>query len=160
MSEFAYRFLPTAIGGMPQTDPEMVCALVLAHLGEIPAWPQLPKRSFREKMVAQFSEGFPGLAIQGEQVMVDRSRDWPEDFSRLYVAYLEYRVKDFAIDTEYAAGLHQFLSLNLEGVIAIKGQVIGPITFSLAIADQQGRPLLHDPVWADAAAKHLRLKAA
>jgi hypothetical protein len=160
MSEFPYRFLPTAIGSMPQTDPETACTTVMSHLGEVPAWPQLPRRSFREKMVAQFSEGFPGVAIQGERVLVDRGKDWPEDLSRLRSAYLEYRVKDFAIDAEYAAGLHQFLSLSLEGVIAIKGQVTGPITFARAITDRAGRPLLHDPIWADAAAKHLRLKAA
>jgi hypothetical protein len=46
------------------------------------------------------------------------------------------------------------------GTLAVKGQVIGPISFGLASTDMSRRPLLYDDILADAIAKHLRLKAA
>ncbi len=51
-------FLTTGIGSLPHTDPEEACGLVLATF-DIPFWPQLPKLSFRESMIPQFSEGMP-----------------------------------------------------------------------------------------------------
>jgi len=38
------------------------------YLRDIPAWPQLPKRTFLENMYAQYSEGFPGIVIKGEKI--------------------------------------------------------------------------------------------
>ena len=59
MTEF--NCLPTMIGSMPHTDPAEACAVVSRYLKDIPAWPQLPQRSFKENMYAQYSEGFPGI---------------------------------------------------------------------------------------------------
>jgi methionine synthase II (cobalamin-independent) len=145
---------------MPQTDPDEACSLVLAHLAEIPPWPQLPKRSFLENMYVQYSEGFPGVVVKGEHLYVDRSQDLDEDLTKLYVAYLEDKVEQYALRPDYAAGLHAFLSKDLGSPVAVKGQVAGPISWGLTVTDQDRRPVLYDDVLADALAKHLRLKAA
>jgi hypothetical protein len=65
----------TAIGSMPHADPDEACSLVLRHLPEIPAWPQLPSRSFREYMHLQFAENFPGAVIKQDRLYVDHRED-------------------------------------------------------------------------------------
>ncbi len=141
---------------MPHTDPGEATSSVLSYL-DIPAWPQLPKRSFLENMYAQFSEGFPGIVIDGERAYVDRSQDLDEQLGRLYTAYLDNDVDGHGVSPEYAAGLHALLARKVEK--AVKGQVTGPISFGLTVTDQNRRALLYDEVLADALAKHLRLKA-
>ncbi|MGC8874208.1 MAG: methionine synthase [Chloroflexia bacterium] len=160
---FAPRCLPTMVGSLPLRDPREACELVLRYLRAIPAWPQLPRRSFRENMYAQYGERFPGLVVdlEREKVWVDRERA-NEELEALYLAYLEDRVDEWGIGPEYAAGLEAFLRHreHLEGAVAVKGQVTGPISMGLQVTDAALRPILYDEILADAVAKHLRLKAA
>jgi methionine synthase II (cobalamin-independent) len=111
-------------------------------------------------MYTQFSEGFPGLIQEGERIYVDRSRDLSEPLESLYTAYMDDDLSRYTTSPEYAAGFHHFLGEKLGSAIAVKGQVIGPITFGLVVTDQIRRPILYDDTLADALAKHLRLKAA
>jgi methionine synthase II (cobalamin-independent) len=169
---FALNLLPTAVGSLPHTDLVAACHLILRVLPEIPIWPQLPRRTFRENMYAQYSEGFPGVVVDEtqERIWVDRSQDLSPALERLYAAYLENDLDFAAISPEYAAGLYTLLgnrgiseSANLQigkSAIAIKGQVTGPISWGLTVTDENRRPVVYDEVLADAVAKHLRLKAA
>ncbi len=160
MPDVRFGCLPTMIGSMPHTDPSQACSLVVRYLGDIPAWPQLPKRSFREHMSVQFSQGFPGVTTKDNSIYVDRSRDWDEPLERLYTAYLENDVDKYAVGAEYAAGLHAFLSLKNMTPLLVKGQVTGPISWGLSVTDDSRRPIIYDDMLSDAAAKMLRLKAA
>ena len=83
--------MATAIGSLPHIDAEEACAVTLRHLKEAPAWPQLPHRDFRENMYAQYSEGLPGVVIDGERLKVycDTSRDLLPDIEKVYEAFLE-----------------------------------------------------------------------
>jgi len=152
--------LATAIGSMPHTDPKAACSLVSRYLKEIPAWPQLPKRSFRENMYAQFSEGFPGAVIKGDRIYIDRSQDLQKPLEELYAAYLEKNIDQYPISREYAAGLHTFLSLGNLSPLAVKGHVTGPVSWGLTVTDEKRQSIIYDDVLADAAAKLLHLKAA
>ena len=158
---FELNGLATAIGSMPHVEPREACSLLLKYLSEIPAWPQLPKKSFLENMYVQYSESFPGVIVEGERIWVDRSKDLSKPLEQLYTAYLENNIEYGAISARYAAGLHEFLKgAKAKAGKAVKGQVTGPISFGLSVTDQNRRPLLYDEVLADAIAKHLRLKAA
>jgi methionine synthase II (cobalamin-independent) len=158
---FELNGLATAIGTMPHVEPREACSLVLSCLPEIPAWPQLSRKSFLENMYVQFSEGFPGVIVEGERIWVDRSQDLSKGLELLYSAYLENNTEYGVTRAEYAAGLHTFLKeAKQKARKAVKGQVTGPISFGLSVTDQNRRPLLYDEVLADAIAKHLRLKAA
>lgn len=159
MSDFRAELRSLAPGSLPHTDPAVACQLMIDRL-DIPAWPQLPRRSFRESMAVQFSERFPGLVVSGEQIYVDRGRDLSFGLEQLYMAYLTDDLEFGAIDPDYAAGLSHFLTHPLEGIAEVKGQVTGPVTWGMMVKDQNWRPILYDQELAEAAAKHLRLKAA
>jgi methionine synthase II (cobalamin-independent) len=145
---------------MPHIDPKEACSLVAKFLPEIPAWPQLPKRSFLENMYAQFSEGFPGVVIEDNRIYVDRAEDLEKPLEQLYACYLDNKVEKYAISPDYAAGLYTFLEGELGVPFAVKGQVTGPISWGLSVTDENRRPVLYDDTLADALAKHLRLRAA
>jgi hypothetical protein len=111
-------------------------------------------------MYVQFSEGFPGVVVADEQLYVNREDDLDAGLERLYVAYLMDDVDYAAISPEYAAGLHRFLSWNMHRVPAVKGQVTGPLSWSLMVVDEKRTPIMEDDVLTEAISKHLRLKAA
>ena len=144
---------------MPHTDPEEACSQVVHYLKDIPAWPQLPKRSFLESMCAQFSEGFPGAVVKENIMHVDRSQNLDKPLEQLYTAYLENNIDKYPITPDYAAGLHSFLNLTNISPLAVKGQITGPITWGLTVTDEQRRAVVYDDTLADAVAKLLRLKA-
>lgn len=156
--EFGCR--ATAIGGMPQKDPEAACREVVQHLRDIPAWPQLPARSPLEGLCAQFSEGFPGLSTGEDRLVVERAGTFESDLEKLYSAYLSADIECCALTREYAAGLHALLNWPHLSPLAVKGQITGPITFGLGVIDKEQRPIIYNDTLADAAARFLRLKAA
>jgi len=159
MTSVEFGCLPTIIGSMPHTDPAEACSQIVHYLKDIPAWPQLPDRSFLENMYVQYSEGFPGVVIGGDRVYVDRSRELDRPLEQLYTAYLDNDADKYPIGAEYAAGLDAFLNLENLSPPAVKGQITGPVSWGLTITDENRRSIIYDDVLGDAAAKLLRLKA-
>ncbi|MBA7608932.1 hypothetical protein ES703_16117 [subsurface metagenome] len=153
---------PTIIGSMPHRDAEVACAQIAHYLRDIPAWPQLPKRSFLENMYVQYSQGFPGVVVAEaeKKIYVDRNQDLNRSLEQFYSAFLENKVDRFVISADYAAGLHHFLSLDNLAPKVVKGHVTGPVTWGLTVLDQEGKGILYDDVLGDAVPKLLRLKAA
>ncbi len=149
----------TMIGSLPQVDPNEACSIVAKCLPQLPAWPQLPKRSQMENMYIQFSEGFPGLTIEGDKIYVERSMESDSQLEQLYAASANNNPENYGISAEYAAGLHAFLSLKQNSPEMVKGQITGPVTWGLCVTDRQRRGILYDDLLADALAKFLRLKA-
>ncbi|MFC1957556.1 methionine synthase [Chloroflexota bacterium] len=143
---------------MPQTDPSQACAQLVHYLKDIPAWPQLPNRSYLENMYVQYSEGFPGMVVEENNIYVDRARDLDEPLEQFYAAYLENDFDKYEVTAEYAAGLHSFLSLTDLSPLVVKGQITGPVTWGLTVTDDNRRAIIYDDVLGDAVAKFLRLK--
>ena len=150
--------LPTAIGSMPQTDPQAACSQVFHYLKDIPAWPQLPRRSFLENMYVQYSEGFPGVVLKENRIYIDHSQA-QEQLEQFYTTYLENDIYRFTVGAEYASGLHTFLSMGGLSPFAVKGQVTGPVTWGLTVTDEDRKAIIYDDVLSDAVPKLLRLKA-
>jgi len=159
-SVFDTRFncLPTMIGSLPHTDPVKACALVNRFLKELPAWPQLPKRIFREDMNAQYSEGFPGVVLRGGSVKIDRSGGFHQALENLYTAFLSNDIKQYPTGKDYAAGLNNILA-DSGKLAAVKGQVVGPLTWGLSVTDETGKAIIYDDILGDAVPKFLKLKA-
>jgi methionine synthase II (cobalamin-independent) len=160
MPYIEFGCLPTVVGSMPHTDPSEACSQIIHYIKEIPAWPQLPKRSFLENMYVQYSQGFPGVVVKEDRIYIDRSHDLDKSLEQLYTAYIENDVDKYPISSDYAAGLHNLLSLTALSPLAIKGQITGPISWGLTVTDDSRRAILYDDTLADALAKLLRLKAA
>ena len=151
-----FNFVATAIGSMPHKDPEEACSLVHRFL-TLPAWPQLPNRSFKEKMDVQFAEGFPGIRISEGKAWVDR-QEMNSDLERLYFDYSVPDSSPYGISKEFAAGLHSFTE-NDGSFRCVKGQITGPISLGLSLKDEKGCPVMSDDILRDALVKHLSLKA-
>jgi methionine synthase II (cobalamin-independent) len=158
MSKLEFGCLPTAIGSMPHVNPDEACSMVMKHLPDIPAWPQLPRRSPKENMVIQFSEGFPGIVINGDKIHIEPSANFESELEQIYIDCEQDNVHKYGISTEYAAGLPAFLS-KATGSAIVKGQVTGPITWGLRVTRQDGLGILYDETLAETMAKFLRLKA-
>jgi methionine synthase II (cobalamin-independent) len=154
-----FECLPTAIGSMPHTDSGEACSIVMKCLPDIPVWPQLPQRSPKENMIIQFSEGFPGVVIDGDKIRIEPSVDFESKLEQIHIDCEQDNAHEYGISPEYAAGLHAFLS-KAAGSKIVKGQVTGPITWGLRVASQDGLGILYDDTLAETVAKFLRLKAA
>lgn len=163
--EFQYPFITTGIGSFPHQDEKEVFRLILNNFPEIPFWPQLPKRSFLEGMVLQYSEGFPSLRWneREQRVWVDTSQGFDKEFEKFYQRVEEGKLEPLQITEDFAKGLRILKDLSSEGhrkkIKYIKGQITGPITFGLTLKDQEGKPIFYDPTLRDILIKHLSLKA-
>jgi methionine synthase II (cobalamin-independent) len=154
--EFGCR--PTAIGSMPHTNPGEACSIIMKCLPDIPVWPQLPRRSPRENMVIQFSEGFPGIVTKGGKIHIEPSANFESELEQIHIDCEQDNAHEYGISTEYAAGLYAFFS-KAAGSRIVKGQVTGPVTWGLTVTRQDGLGILYDDTLAETAAKFLRLKA-
>ncbi len=163
--EFQYPFITTAIGSFPHRDEKEVFRLILKDFPEIPFWPQLPKRSFLEGMVVQYSEGFPSLKWneKEQRVWIQTSQGFEKEIEKFYQRFEEGDLEPFQITQDFAGGLRILKDLSSREhrnrIKYIKGQITGPVTFGLSLVDQEQKPILYDPSLRDILVKHLSLKA-
>jgi hypothetical protein len=141
MITFEARCGTTAMGIMPHRDIER--ALELALSLDIPFWPQLPKVSLYEDMYVQTSQNFPGIAIDFDKQRLSFNT------SRFEQELDEYFVKmdmaeTFALTAQYSTVFHEFLSKELQGHKAIRGQVTGPVSFGFKVLDENLKPIVYN----------------
>jgi methionine synthase II (cobalamin-independent) len=158
---FAQPFATTLMGSFPHPDSTALCPH-LARVIQIPAWPQLPRRTFRENMYTQYSAGLPGIVVDEarQKVYFDTSSDLSPALEEFYGRYLADDVPSFALPAEYASGFYTMLDTlqSIPGDWA-KGQVTGPISFGLTVTDQDRRASLYNEQLADPIVKQLALSA-
>ncbi len=150
-------FNTTGIGSLPHTDPVEACNVILDSV-DIPFWPQLPHRSFRESMGPQYSEGFPFVRIDGDNLHVEQAEDAAS--AAFYEAIADR--SGFPISAEYAAGLHAFIDIlkqNNRRFDVVKGHITGPLTFALSLTDKQKRPIFFDDEMRELSLELLKGKA-
>lgn len=133
------NLLTTAMAVMPHQDPQKAQELALSL--DIPYWPQLPLYSYYEDMYVQAAEHFPGIILDVDNRSLGFSLD-------RFMTELEETMNNFDdpsyfdISQKYSSVYHHFLSLDLTGYPAIRGQLEGPISFGFNIVDQDDRPIL------------------
>ncbi|HET6516423.1 MAG TPA: hypothetical protein VFG09_14815 [Thermodesulfovibrionales bacterium] len=150
-------FSITGVGSLPHRDAEEACRLVLQTF-DIPFWPQLPKISFLEWMITQYSEGMPFVRIDAEHESIHISRDKGDDLERFYESWTE--ASKIAISEDYAHGLHAFLKMiRPRHFKTLKGQITGPLTFTLGLKDTEGRLVYFDEELRQIALMLLQAKA-
>lgn len=162
--ELQFNGLATAIGSLPHDDSASACREILLNLKDIPPWPQLPRRDFKENMYVQFSQGLPSVVIDEDKktIHIDISLDIERGIERVYQKYIDDDLDYFAITPEYAQGFYQLLKQVEEKKLIpkfIKGQITGPISFGLSVTDQNKKAILYHPELYQALVKTLAMKA-
>jgi hypothetical protein len=131
----------TAMGIMPHENVDR--ALDLALSMDIPFWPQLPKLSYYEDMYVQAMEHFPGVVINetSQRIYVDT-----EKFMDGIPAYLEDEADPelFTLSPQFSLIYRKFLNLDLSGYRSVRGQLISPVSLSLKIGDENGKPIAYN----------------
>lgn len=162
----ALSCLPTGIGSMPCGNPVEPTSLVLDQFREIPFWPQLPRLSYRENMYAQFAEHLPGIQFDD-----DKEKTWLESgiddldqqLSRFYEDYLSGEPDRFALAPGHAQGFYEFefrLRQHLPRRLKmVKGHITGPVSFGLAVPDENDKPILYNETLFDTVVKSLEMNA-
>jgi hypothetical protein len=135
------RCSTTAMGIMPHRDVDR--ALELALSLDIPFWPQVPKVSLYEDMYVQASQNFPGIAIDfDKERLVFNTARFEQELDEYFV---KMDIPEaFALTAEYSAVFHKFLSMELQGYKAVRGQVIGPVSFGFKVLDESLKPIIYN----------------
>ena len=151
----------TVVGSFPHLEARELCERLAARL-DVPAWPQLPRRTFRENMYVQYGDGMPGVIIDesAEKIYFDTTEDLTPALENFYERYLVEDVNAFALRPEAAEGFYAMLeALRQAPGEWAKGQVTGPISFGLTVTDQALRASLYHEMLADAIVKGLAMNA-
>jgi len=131
----------TAMGIMPHTDVDKAIELALSL--DIPYWPQLPRVSFFEDMYVQVSQNFPGIAVDTVSQKLSFDTDKFEEELGSYSQKMG-EPDIFTLNRDYSAVYHRFLEKDLKGCRAIRGQVIGPVSFGFKVMDENNMPLIYN----------------
>lgn len=167
-----FNFTITGIGSLPYKNTQTACETVINSFKPgLPFWPQLPKRSFYEGMVTQFSQGIPGIKIDASarKIWLD-TNEVGRGLTSFYDNIIKNNLDYFAITPEYAPGLYQIVSPHplpsrwtsgeaLNKSQYLKGQITGPVTFGLTLTDENGQAVIHNETWRDMVVKSLLMKA-
>lgn len=135
-------FSTTGIGSLPHKSADAACSLILSTF-DIPFWPQLPKVSFKELMIPQYSEGFPFIRIDAERQTVWIEKNSTDELERFYESCTDD--SRIAISQDFASGLHVMIrQLKAKRLPLFKGHVTGPVTYTLSLKDNDSRPVFFD----------------
>jgi methionine synthase II (cobalamin-independent) len=154
---FDPNFWTTLVGSFSHTEYEALYDR-LATGFDIPVWPQLSRRNFRENMYVMYSRSIPRLVLDeaNEKITVDTSGDITPALESFYERYLADDLDAFALTPSYATGFFELLA-RLENIPGewVKGHVTGPVSFGLTVTDQDLRPALYHELLADVIVKNM-----
>jgi hypothetical protein len=164
------KFLSTAIGSMPYSDPKHAVEVSIRQL-DCPIWPQLGAFGLLEQMEIQYSEGVPCVVIDKEKgrMFFDTAGDTSEAMAEFYETYTMAMDPDegdgdcsaLAISEDYSHGLHEMLRyLKAEGKKYpwLKVQTTGPCSVALTITDENKRAIYYNEEFRDIVVKAMAMK--
>ena len=160
-----FGFMATGIGSVPFLEVEATCREINRLFPHMPFWPQFVKRSYLEDMSVQYSEGLPLLTVNQEKrsLTVSPAGERESELVSFYERFLSEDIEAFAISEAYAPGLYTLMAsldeVKSDQTVYIKGQTVGPITFTSGILGLDGRPVIHDPELSEALVRGLAIKA-
>jgi hypothetical protein len=163
------KFMATGIGSMPFTSAEQAVDVILSKIPHAPHWPQLPKLGFCEQMEVQYTEGLPCVKLDAakSRIHMDSTGDYSEAFADFYSKF-EQAVTEGRVDPslglgeDFAHGFHALeRRLKAEGAKQpfVKAQTTGPLTFTLAVTDQDKRALYYNEEFRDLCVKAAIVKS-
>jgi hypothetical protein len=156
-----FNFLTTHVGSVPYLTVDDLTQK-LTGLLDVPAWPQLPRRSFRENMYVQYSPTLPAICEDAgrEKIYFDPKAGFVDTFEAFYTPVLADDLEAFALRPHHASGFFAMLeTLRKTGGTWAKGQVTGPISFGLTVTDKDLRASLYIEMLDDVIVKNMALNA-
>lgn len=168
---FKAHYMATGIGSVPYTEPDEALAMVFQHLPHLPHWPQMPQRTRREHFVYQSLTPLVELGlivIKEDGTCVARGQDIESELTEFYERYLRVTetgegLEYFAIPPESGLGLYRFVeylkNFKRPAIVAVKGQMAGPLSIGLNLYDEERRPIFYHPQLKDVLIKNLALNA-
>lgn len=158
---FTPHFWTTHVGSVPHPSGADISERIASSL-DVPAWPQLPRRTFRENMYVQYSAPLPRVVLDevNEKITLDTTGDLTPGLEAFYERYLADDVEAFALKPDHAEGFFAMLEKlrQVPGEWA-KGQVTGPISLGLTVVDQDLRSILYNDMLADVIVKNAAMNA-
>ena len=160
-----FGFTATGIGSVPFLEVETTCKEIIGLFPHMPYWPQFVKRSYLEDMSVQYSEGLPLLEVNEEKraLSVSHTGERESELVAFYERFFSGDIESFAISEAYAPGLYALVAFldesNSDQESYVKGQTVGPITFTSGILGLDGKPIIHDPELSEAMVRGLAIKA-
>lgn len=158
-----FNFEATGIGSLPFKNAGKACQLIFDNFKEIPFWPQLPKKSYREHMYCQFSEGIPGIVIDEKARLIHAdSEKCASGMEKAYQKFLQEDTEYFKISEAFAEGLYNFrdgFAKSAKEAHFVKGHITGPVSFALFVTDENKKALIYNNEIFDIITKVLCMKA-
>jgi methionine synthase II (cobalamin-independent) len=142
---------------------------VLKVTPEIPLWVQLPALP-QEGMMVQFLPGIPGVTRENGRVFIDTTAaTFENDLLAFYEAYLSVTEGNvpldntpFSLTKKTAQGFFTLLEEMAQPprpLVALKGQITGPVTLATGLKDQDGKAVFYDDRLLDVVVKTVAMKA-
>jgi len=162
---FHPKCMASGIGSFPHPDAASACELILNTIPEMPVWPQLSNIDFREQMEIQYSEGMPCVVVDEakQRMYFDTSGDLTGELEKFYENVMSENLEYFKISQDYSRGIYEMEKMisekDLTSVKYFKNQVTGPLTFGLAIVDENKRSIYYNDVFRDVVVKGITMKA-
>lgn len=151
----------SAVGSFPHQDGTALSKRLYDSL-DIPVWPQLPRRDFRESMYVQYGSALPCIVedVERSKIYFDVSGDRLVELEEFYLRYEADDLEYFGLKPAYAQGFFDFAAQLKEYRGGwVKGQVTGPVSFGLTVTDQDLRASLYNEILADVIVKNLVMNA-
>ena len=161
MKTFQPNYITTLIGSVPHTQAGEICQQIVDQV-DIPIWPQLPRRDFREGIYVQYAASLPRVLIDeaAQTIRLDTSGDMSPDLEVFYEHYLADDLDYFGLSPEFAAGFYDLLPiLDQTPGKWVKGHVVGPLTFGLTVVDQDRRAVFYNDMLVDVIVKNMAMNA-
>jgi hypothetical protein len=151
---FQPKCRPTILGPLPYARVSDAWSIVLKYMPMLPAVP-IPIGA-NESLAAIGARGFDG--INDETSMVYDREKALRGLDGLYAAYLRGSAATRAIDIAALSYLQRSEQPLLKGCRAVFGNLVGPISLALLLADEEGIPLANEPLLLDGLSQHLFLR--
>ncbi|MDP6155421.1 MAG: hypothetical protein QF682_04690 [Candidatus Thermoplasmatota archaeon] len=159
---FDANCLATAIGSVPFISADDAYENILENFPNIPFWPQLPRLRRSEEMNFQYLDSFPGLSSAKEKLIVDTdSLETALEMEDFYSNVAKVNLEYFGIKEKSSVGLWS-MNEHLRGsmnMMAVKGQLLGPISLGLQATDQNLKSLIYNDIFRDVILTDIQYKA-